>query len=229
MKDELRQWILVKDVLPVELPIPALSAWHATYTDKLFYVGEESDLWTLSIEYMDVSDFVNEKIYGSHDTMKILLLEYQNTGDLQTNRRHLKDLERFIDDTGIAVELQMKITTPWGSCIVNPWEYSVIKSLDRHLEFIKSDLATIHFFNHKNTLNNKLQDKFVKLIKKDTIEISCILKEHFCDSFYIELNDELKDQYCKYHNEESYDDTMHKYKKFLLAVNTRNFLYNEYY
>lgn len=225
-----KQWILIKDVLPVELPIPALSAWYATINeDKLYYLNEETAHWQFSIECMEISDVANNSFYGMHDQLKALVYEYQETGNLKANRRRLNVVKKLIDDTGITVEFMMTVHTPWGNCDVRPTEYGLIKDFEQHLNFIKSDLASIHFFDNSKQINSNLQEKFIKLLHNNNEDVVKNLNNNYLNQFYIELNDNLKEQYCRYHIQEPYEVRMHKYQQFLLSKDTRDFFYNKFY
>lgn len=225
-----RQWILIRDVLPVELPIPALTVWHAQNTGKLYYPDEHTSFWSLSIDYLDISDFVNDRLYGCHDKLKDLIYEYQITNDIKSNRRHLEALKELIDDTGLSVEPEMEITTPWGKCKVKPHEYNKIDDIAKHFEFIANDLATIHF-NCDSIFRHYDVQTHIKTLYHKGIPMHKILEDHYpslfnSESYYIEMIDDLKQKYCKYHIQHPYEERQHTFKKFLLTENTRNFFYS---
>lgn len=151
-------WIMVKGIIPVDMPIEPLSIFFAK-PKKVFWDGHFTMPgvmpYDMRIAFEDAKKRFGEKVYEAY-------IDFQR-GRVGKFDAEEKAMLGRLDDEGFDVVQRVEIRTPFGDCCIEPHEYNMIE-IDKYLDQIDGEHLKMNMFGENNQIASKeLGDKLFYL------------------------------------------------------------------
>lgn len=189
-------WIMIRQEIPVEVPIDPFSFWYAVPSGKLFWREE----LTVS-RFNDTTPYwlmaqLRERDFERFKTLVYNYFFVKKAEIPEDVRKKLKAWEQEGEIDKECLEQQVKIKTPFGDVCVQPYEYLIPKELGHYIEAAKDGHAFIRYMNETKILKGKIADQVFYLrsrgIKfKDAITL-CFQNISTQNLFYVEMHPEYQ-------------------------------------
>jgi len=196
-------WILIRQLIPVEIPIDPLSIYYATPTGTNFIDYEDhSGSYEVDLEHK------LERI--SMDTGHARDIIFRYYAGKKVKEKHALELQ----NNPIHIEQQVSILTKWGEVSIQPHEYTKLKDVGKYLDAVNIGHATVHYLTNKGGLKGKIRDQVFYMQSRgvsygDALQMVAgnITTKHL---LYITMHEEYQRMFTRY-----YDQYAAKKKAFL--------------
>jgi hypothetical protein len=203
-------WIFIRKIIPVEIPIDPLSVYFAVPSGKLFFENEThiSD-FSMETEWRRLAATYNK----TRDSFIVDVMNVKKKNTEGMSETYVNSIQRALDDGDIDIEQQVMILTEHGQVCIQPHEYTILDSIDDHLEAVKEGEAELVFLNKNKSLRGKIKEQ-VFYIRSRGISFqeamkmvgSSVKSQHV---FYIRYSEEMQRYFTR-----DYDSYLKKKENF---------------